>query len=139
MMTPYEQRLLQDLLDCFANGAVVWDTQIALWSEALEEHVRHRVPCWLRNGNKGYALRRPLETDLPNCDLRALENLVDEIEKGKRLTHMDAAELDPQLWLHLVEYVPRWRSPGQGPTGPDEYYSTQAFSDACLLLSRPTR
>lgn len=135
----YERNLLEELLEGLANGLELPDTRTCLYSESVVQALRIQVRCWRRGSSTLFAQLRKHESDLPDVDLVVFQARLDLVESGSMLTHIEAAEDDPQIWLHLIDYVPCWRSVQQGPVGPNVYYANKAFYVDCVLVSTPIR
>jgi hypothetical protein len=139
-MTPYEQYVLQELLQNISVGAMYTEASLCVHSERVVCELRAQARCWRRGVSRLFAVTRPLEQDVPDTDLIVLQQYIERVEQGETLTRNDLSHEDPQIWLHLSDYVPKWRSRSQGPvsSGEYEYYALTPTPDS-VLVSNPTR
>lgn len=137
-MTSYEQHVLQELLQNISFGAMYTEASLCVHSERVVCELRAQARCWRRGVSRLFAAARPLEQDVPDTDLIVLQQYIERVEQGGTLTRNDLSHEDPQIWLHLSDYVPKWRSRSQGPVGSECYYALTPTPDSALV-SNPTR
>lgn len=137
-MTAYETEVLQELLANIAMGAMITESALCVHSTRVVYELHRRAKCWRRGNTRLYADHRPLESDLPYLDLVVLQRFINQVEEGNVVYPQTLIEIDPQLNLHLPDYVSAWCMVGPDFAGV-RYFAERPQHSTCLRSSTATR